>query len=539
MNVARVRAAIRPKGSIRARCLQSPTRGLKSDGSLYNARCPENIAPALRPNPPPRQTIVFNRCAYPWRRVAALLVATIVLAGCATRPVNPPLDRHDAGKAYRVERQSETAEDNATLVILAFSGGGTRAAAFSYGVLETLRDMQSTTKSGRLVRVLDTVDVITGISGGSFTALAFGLYGDKLFDVYETAFLKRNVQGDLVSKALNPLNWPALGSTGWGRSELAANFYDEILFKGATYNDLRRDGPRILVSATDLAEGTRLIFNTENFDVLCSNLAEFRLARAAAASSAVPVVLSSITIDNYGGTCDFQKPPWTKLFVDTANPPRPAARTVKRLQELQAFANRAERPYLHLVDGGVSDNVGMRGVLDTLEIMEALQEAGVPTVLDQVRRVVVFVVNSMSAPAIDWDKSESPPGAASIMLKSAGVPIDNFSFESIELLNDMAQRWRTMRLIRNSAAMAANKDPAVLAATRAPLAEIYAIDVSFSALKDKEEVAYLNSQPTSFVLTDEAVDRLRAAAGKIIMDSPEFQRLLRDVGARIVSEPAK
>jgi len=30
-------------------------------------------------------------------------------------------------------------------------------------------------------------------------------------------------------------------------------------------------------------------------------------------------------------------------------------------------------PYLHLVDGGVADNVGMRSVLMVLEVMEALQ----------------------------------------------------------------------------------------------------------------------------------------------------------------------
>ena len=75
-------------------------------------------------------------------------------------------------------------------------------------------------------------------------------------------------------------------------------------------------------------------------------------------------------------------------------------------------------------------------------------------------------------------------------------------------------------------------------ALRVPAAEIYAIDVSFPELKDKAEFDYLNQQPTSFVLPPEAVDRLRAAAGTIILASPEFQRLLKDIGAKIVEPPA-
>jgi NTE family protein len=73
---------------------------------------------------------------------------------------------------------------------------------------------------------------------------------------------------------------------------------------------------------------------------------------------------------------------------------------------------------------------------------------------------------------------------------------------------------------------------------RAPAgAPIYAIDVSFAALTDKAEFDYLNQQPTSFVLPPEAVDRLRAAAGKIILASPEFRRLLKDIDAKIVADP--
>jgi NTE family protein len=226
-----------------------------------------------------------------------------------------------------------------------------------------------------------------------------------------------------------------------------------------------------------------------------------------------------------------------KPFLDSDNPPRPAARAIRSLKAEQSFRDSVHRPYLHLVDGGVSDNVGMRAVLDALEVLEALHEAGVPSPFDSARRIIVFIVNSLSSPPTNWDESESPPGTVDILLKAAGTPIDAFSYEAVELLKDTAAQWQTLRQIRDSAAYAANKDPAVAAALRVPNAEIYAIDVSFAALKDKAELDYLNRQPTTFVLPPEAVDRLRAAAGTIIADSPEFKRLLKDVGAKVVTGP--
>src|SRR5208283_3815024 len=177
------------------------------------------------------------------RRCPSLLVlALVVLGGCATRPINPPIAEVDLHQGYRfVTRGEHRPEmDAQNLVVLAFSGGGTRAAAFSYGVLEALRDMEVIGPKGGKIRLLDEVDIVTGVSGGSFTALAYGLYGDKLFDLYETSFLKRDVQGELIARFFSPGNWGALWSEGWGRSEMAAQLYDEILFHGATFADLDR-----------------------------------------------------------------------------------------------------------------------------------------------------------------------------------------------------------------------------------------------------------------------------------------------------------
>ncbi len=463
----------------------------------------------------------------------------LLLGGCATRPINPPITQIDPSAGYRFEARLARDRNPENLVILAFSGGGTRAAAFSYGVLEYLRRTEVVGPQGNKIRLLDAVDVITGVSGGSFTALAYGLYGDKLFDDYEQRFLKRNVQGEIIARTLSPTNWGKLGSSGWGRSELAAELYDEILFNGATFGDLdRNQGPLILASATDISTGSRFVFSQRIFDVVCSDLHAVPLSRAAAASSAVPVVLSPVTINNYGGTCTSVTPAWIKPFLDTDNPPRPAARAIRSLMAEQSLRDSVRRPYLHLVDGGVSDNVGMRAVLDALEILEALHEAGQPSPFDHARRIIVISVNSLSSPPTTWDLSENPPGTLDVLLKAAGTPIDAFSHEAIELLRDTAARWQTLRRIRNSPAYAANKDPAVAAALRVPPAEIYAIDVSFPRLKDQAELDYLNQQPTSFVLPPEAVDRLRAAAGTIMRDSPEFQRLLKDVGAKVVPAPA-
>src|SRR5947199_2049087 len=171
---------------------------------------------------------------------SSMLGLLLLLGGCATRPVNPPITQADPNTGYTFQTRQKHFKSQENLVVLAFSGGGTRAAAFSYGVLEFLRRTEVVAPNGAKFRLLDSVDVITGVSGGSFTALAYGLYGDKLFTDYEQRFLKRNVQGELIARALNPGYWGDLASTGWGRSELAANYYDEILFNGATFGDLTR-----------------------------------------------------------------------------------------------------------------------------------------------------------------------------------------------------------------------------------------------------------------------------------------------------------
>ena len=121
----------------------------------------------------------------------------------------PAPQQYEPGAGYRwSDRPDLPKNDPQTLLILAFSGGGTRAAAFSYGVLEELRRTAVGTP-GTGHTMLTEVDLISGVSGGSFTALAYALKGDALFPDYEHDFLTRNVEGELFRRLLNPMTWPS------------------------------------------------------------------------------------------------------------------------------------------------------------------------------------------------------------------------------------------------------------------------------------------------------------------------------------------
>jgi NTE family protein len=188
----------------------------------------------------------------------------------------------------------------------------------------------------------------------------------------------------------------------------------------------------------------------------------------------------------------------------------------------------------------------MRGVLDLLSTFEALHAAGLKTPYDHVRNIFIFVVNSLATPPNDWDLHENPPGLFDVLIKATGTPIDRYSYDTVETLRDIQARWVSLREVRDAIKPYPAIGEKLVTVMRAPDITIRVIDVSFAVLPDKAERDYLNTLPTSFVLPDEAVDRLRVAAKNAILVSPEIKRLfdngaLRMVGPgpRVGSEPSR
>ena len=281
--------------------------------------------------------------------------------GCGTYfPVNERLDAWDPKHGYRSELHERAQASDELVLLLAFSGGGTRAAAFAYGVLEELA-VTHVAFDGRVRSLIDEVDQVSGVSGGSFTAAYLGLHGRDAFRDFPERFLERDVQSALLLRLLWPINWLKLFSPYWARSDLAADYYDRTIFDGARFRDLENvDAPFVAIHATDLTTGSPFAFVQGVFDYLCSDLSDYPVSRAVASSSAVPLVLSPITLRNYGG-CGFEAPKWV---TEAQTESRELDREYVTARNLGAYLAKKRR-YVRLVDGVISDNLGVRGPFET------------------------------------------------------------------------------------------------------------------------------------------------------------------------------
>jgi NTE family protein len=467
-----------------------------------------------------------NGMSQQWRRahsaVAAFILGVVIVTGCAHYPVNQPLKQVDPQGGYRGKSKEIPGNSENLLLYLTFSGGGTRAAALSYGVLEELRKTEVVI-DGKKQRLLDEIDGISSVSGGSFTAGYFGLFGDRIFEDFESKFLKKNIQGALTVRTfLNPMNWFRLSSTYFDRSDLAAEYYDKHVFEGATFGDLAaRKGPMIMMNATDMTHGIRVGFNQDAFDIMCSDLSHFPVARAAAASSAVPMLLSPITLRNYAGTCGFKMP---ERFEEILKDRTTSERLFYLANNIAPYLDSKKKPYIHLVDGGVADNLGLRAVLDRVIAKGSVWELIKGTPKEKANKVVFMVVNAETQPDTKWDRAEVIPPLGAMMSAYSSIGIERYNEETIALLKESVKPWADEIKAQRCKGEEASTAPGSCGDI-----QFYVVEVKFDALKDETERMYFKRLPTAFKLAPEKVDKLRDVAHRLLVQSEEFQRLLRDL----------
>ena len=258
-------------------------------------------------------------------------------------------------------------------------------------------------------------------------------------------------------------------------------------------------------------------FTQDTFDLLCLDLSRYPISRAVAASSSVPAVLTPITIRNSAGRCGYRVPNWTLRAIESGDH---SSREHFRAATMLARSDSRTYGYLHLMDGALSDNLGVRSILDALtdgddalHFQNALQRSGI--------RKLVFI--TLNASDTQWARiagRRSPPDVLDMLKLVGTVPMDRYSVESKALLKETLARW-VGRLSPESAGTA-----------------LYFIDLSLDSLRDNPRFKAVTQIETTFSLKRSQVDELRCAAKLLLSGDPEYQRLLSSQGGGVTAPAA-
>jgi len=444
-------------------------------------------------------------------RTFQIFIVFIFLTACSvtTPKMNAALEVSVPKTIPKSDRSEELT------VILTFSGGGTRAAALSYGVLKELRDTQIVINNKKR-RLLDEVDLISSVSGGSFTSAYYGLFGDKIFRDYEKKFLKKRVQTDLIRLSLlSPKAWIRLLPGLFERSDLAAEYYNQFIFKKKHFRDLRKDAPYIIINATDLSLGQGFAFTDYHFRWICSDLGSYPISRAVAASSAVPVLFSPITLKNYASKCSVSPIIWSSKDVSDKEKKR-----YEQALRIKKYRDSEKYKYLHLVDGGVADNLGIRSLID----MTAYHGNSMWNVLktykmQQTKKLIFIVVNASGFPNIKAAKSRITPSTFDVIDTTTSIQSNKYNVETLDYLRGKFPLWEKQiakgRCIKKHTADCAQ-------------IKINLVEVNLQDLTPKEKTELLHV-PTSLELPPKTVDRLTKAGSDLLKRSQTYQLLLESI----------
>jgi NTE family protein len=476
-----------------------------------------------------------------WRPLRQVLSATVALLLCSCQtamvPTNQPLPQNAQGTpefsgGYALLPLLQRPQGE-IVFIMAFSGGGKRSAAFAHGVLRGLRQIP-VVEDGRTRSLLDELDYIAAVSGGSFPAMHYGLYRDKSFETFPSEFLKVDINAYVYGTYLLPWNWEWLVNPFYGTNDRMAEIYDRLMFHGATYADLLRKGlPVVSVNATDIANGISYPFTQPSFDLICSDLSSFPVARAVAASNGFPVLFSPITLISHTPDCRGVRPP-------TAAPAEWAetADQLSRRALLARIANRYLDPertkYVHLLDGGISDNLALRGVVNGGIALDDTSDAFRRVAL-KARRILVLSVDGQSAPDPDLSKQRVVTGLSQIFGAVSGTQIDAYNFETLVLtdseLRNLVENVRKVRCAQARVIEGYNCDDVHGAL----------VHISLASIPDPQERQRLQAIPTGLTIPDQDVDALVSAGEQLVQHNATIRGLISDLDgpAVVVTAHAK
>jgi NTE family protein len=369
-----------------------------------------------------------------WGFASVVTACVLAVAGCASvynLPSNQPLT---TAQPVNVIGAADPVFEGDMLLALSFSGGGTRAAAFSFGVLSELE--RARFKPGSETSLLDRIDFVSGVSGGSVTAAYFGLKRRAAMDDFRERFLLRNAEEGLNTRISLGNLGRALG--GGVNDSQFPRWLDQNLFGGATFASFRDDRrPRIWINASDIYNRIPFVFGKTSFDALCSDISSYPIADAVAASAAVPVAFAPIVLQTFPGGCATRLPDW----VERARRNPDAQPLLRSYAEAIGRYHDGEMKYVKLLDGGLVDNFGLSGFSIAMLAAQHPYEPMTERQAARVRRMMFLVVDAGRGLSGDWANRLEGPSGVELVAAAADTAIDASVRSSYAAFSSLVNDW--------------------------------------------------------------------------------------------------
>lgn len=445
--------------------------------------------------------------------ISLLAFATACAGTPDTHPINVPLAFPSA-----LPRETDMGVDG-DAIAFAFSGGGARAASFSLGALQQLRDMKDT--GGK--PLIDRVALVTSVSGGSITAAWFGQYGVAGLDSLRPSVLDKDWQSKLNTSWMWPDNWQRLMQGGLNGPDKLSNWLDAEVFHNARMRDMT-SRPRIIINAADLYTGTPFAFASPWFDAICSDLGSVRVADAVAASMSVPIAFRPVVVKSYAKDCLTPLAPW----VHTAETDRSSPTLLRETaRSFRFFRDEKRMQYLHLADGGVADNFGVSSIVTLRAAAQTPYGPFSARDAVKVRRLTFIIVNAERNPEGDWALKESGPDGPQLIEAALGIAVNSPKRAAADAFAGTLERWQRETIAwRCALTPAAAAELGANPGWKCDDVDFHLDMISFGDLADAR-FADLGKAATAVSLPKETIDNLIAGGRQAIAQNPEILKLTR------------
>lgn len=458
--------------------------------------------------------------------LATILILVIAVSGCGrvnTTPINE-VSREVA--APLPDYIPDAGDDGSTIVALAFSGGGMRAAAWAYGALLALDSMAIDTVPYRRTLV-DNVRTVAGTSGGAVTAAYLGYKGKRGYHDFRERFLHQNAEAYMSTNFLPGAVISAAVAGGANDRDTFARWLDEKLFDRATFSAFRKpDRPIVWLTASDIYNNTPFLFTRDTFAALCSEIDNLKIADAVGASAAFPVAFVPVILQTPEADCHYQRPHWLQHALDAKNP---SLRLDAYARSLDSYQSNAALGFVRLLDGGLTDNLGITGL--TLERAKAETPYAPlsPKQAVRLRNFLFIVTNAGVRTQYKWGTSPFATRLDHVMIAASHTALAAATRSGFDAIDLALNEWQAA-LIRYRCSLPLKE----ILKLRGTLKQWDCRDVTVTtehiSFRDANPSLFeeLNSVPTRLKLPPDQVDLVIQAARDTVQRNINVQKVAQE-----------